>query len=649
MKIRSLVIFLLVSIPAFSQVKLARIFSNHSVFQRQKPVPVWGWAGAGEKITITFNGQTLTTKTDATGKWQIKLAAMPAGGPYSLTVKGKTNTLTLEDIMVGEVWICSGQSNMEWVLKDANNASEEIRDAKFSQIRQFKVEKDLSFQHEKDLKTGEWVVCSPETAPNFTAVGYFFARELSQKLNVAVGLINTSWGGSQAESWISKESMLASDVLQGYAQQMPKNWEESDKKLDNELRENIFHRSNITLEDEKKYSEPDYDFSWWRPASIPGAWDWQGIWAFRGKGYMQKTINIPAELANKSSVLGFGVNDSPYKLYINGKLISEGQEKGDRKLTIPAGTWKTGNNSLLIAQSANIEPSWLGMGIFGNNDASYVDFGSEKISLAGDGWKKLPSFAEPRTYTHGCNNAGTILFNAMVAPLVPYAMQGVIWYQGETNAGRSYEYRKTFPLLIQDWRKQWNEVFPFLFVQLSSYGGNQNSNIGSGWAELREAQTMTLTLPKTGMAVTTDIGNPHDIHPRNKQDVGKRLANSALQVAYNQNALSGSPLYESVNFNNGKATISFKNVGSGLMTKDKYGYIRGFEIAGEDKVFYYAKAEITGNQVIVYSDKVSKPVAVRYAWTDSPDDANLFNADGFPVSPFRTDTWQGTTEKAKFQ
>mgnify|MGYP002384047242 CR=1 FL=1 len=236
----------------------------------------------------------------------------------------------------------------------------------------------------------------------------------------------------------------------------------------------------------------------------------------------------------------------------------------------------------------------------------------------------------------------------MIAPILPFAMRGVLWYQGETNAGRSFQYRKTFPLLIEDWRKKWNDDFYFYFVQLSSYGRNQSSNEGSGWAELREAQTMTLSLPKTGMAVTTDIGNPNDIHPTNKQDVGWRLAANALKQIYGQDIPFSSPLYDSVKFENGKAIVSFKYAYNGLTAKDKFGYVRGFEIAGNDKVFYYAEAKIEGEKVVVSSPKVPNPVAVRYAWADAPIDANLYNSAGFPVSPFRTDDWKGITVGNKF-
>jgi sialate O-acetylesterase len=305
-------------------------------------------------------------------------------------------------------------------------------------------------------------------------------------------------------------------------------------------------------------------------------------------------------------------------------------------------------NKLIVKMNKTIEPEWFGLGLQGSSDDLFVSTETQKISLAGSDWKLMPSFSEPHTFAHSSNNVGATIYNAMIAPLIPFALRGALWYQGESNAGRAYQYRKTFPLMIQDWRKQWNDEFPFYFVQLSSYGDYQNSNTGSNWAELREAQTMTLQLPKTGMAVTTDIGNPKDIHPKNKQDVGKRLAASALKNTYNQIVVPSGPMYKSVLFDKNKATISFDFVANGLVVKDKFGYLKGFEIAGDDHVFYYAKAEIVGDKVIVFHPKGIKAVAVRYAWADAPEDANLFNSENYPASPFRTDNWKGITEGGKF-
>ncbi|MBA4849976.1 sialate O-acetylesterase [Emticicia sp. BO119] len=647
----SVLLLLALQSAAFAQLKFARLFSDHVVLQRQKTIPVWGWASASENVKVTLNNQSQSAKADASGKWMVSFSPMEAGGPYQLTASAKSGNLTVNDILIGEVWLCSGQSNMEWRVAQANNYIEEKKDADYPKIRHFYVDHEVMMTPQADLKSGEWKICSPETVGNFTAVGFFFARELYKKLNIPIGLLHSSWGGSQIEGWISREAMLTNDELKTYAQSLPDNWADADKIHDAKTRKNLLGIESInpTVDDERKYLEPNYDFSKWLSAGNPlGQWDWKGVWMFRGNGYMARTIDMPGDMTVKETTLGLGIQDNQNQIYINGNLVYEGIEKGVRKITIPANTWKAGSNQLIIKFGGMVNPSWYGLGLMGSADDLYVSAGTDKISLA-NSWKIMPSFADKHEYVHSSNNLGTTIYNSMIAPLVPFAIKGALWYQGESNAGRAYQYRKSFPLMINDWRKQWKDDFSFYFVQLSSYGDYQTSNQGSNWGELREAQTMTLSLPKTGMAVTTDVGNPKDIHPTNKQDVGHRLALNALKFDYNQDVLHSGPMYESAKFEDGKATLSFKYVGKGLIAKDKFGYLKGFEIAGEDKVFYYAKAEIIGDKVVVYHPKSMKPIAVRYAWADAPDDANLFNADGLPASPFRTDDWKGLTVGKKFE
>ena len=641
---------LFISQLTFAQLKVARLFSDHVVLQRQKLIPVWGWATAKDKITVTLAGQTQTAITDANGRWALKFNPLEAGGPHVMSVSAKANSLKINDILIGEVWLCSGQSNMEWSVKQADNYLKEKKNANFPQIRHFYVEHEVTMTPEIDLKSGEWEVASEETVGDFTAVGFFFAREIYQKLNIPVGLLHASWGGSQVEGWISKEGMATNDELKIYAQNLPNNWTDADAMQDKKLRKQLFETDFIpTLADEKKYVAEGYDFSKWHNGGSPlGQWDWKGIWSFRGNGFMARNVEVSAGMASKETVLGLGIQDAQNEIYINGKLVSEGIIKGIRKITIPANTWKTGNNALVVKSGKMIDPAWYGLGLMGTNEDLFLSAESEKISLV-DGWRLMPSFADKHEYVHSSNNIGTTIYNGMIAPLVPFAIRGTLWYQGETNAARAYQYRQSFPLMINDWRKKWNDDFSFYFVQLSTYGGYQNSNQGSNWAELREAQTMTLSLPKTGMAVITDVGNPNDIHPTNKQDVGHRLAINSLKKDYGQEIVFSSPMYDNVAFGANNATISFKNVGGGLMVKDKFGYLKGFEIAGEDKVFHYAKAEIVGDKVVVTHPKNQKPIAVRYAWADSPIDANLFNVEGLPASPFRTDDWEGITSKVKFE
>ncbi|WP_439581440.1 sialate O-acetylesterase [Dyadobacter bucti] len=646
-------VFLLVIVNTslFAQVKFARLFSDHVVLQRQKPIPVWGWAKPGEKVKITLATQTLNAKADTEGKWSVKFAPLETGGPYTLSVSARSGNATVNDVLIGEVWLCSGQSNMEWPVSAANNFQQEKQNANFPQIRHFKVEHHVTLTPEKDLNAGEWKIASAETVGGFTAIGFFFARELYQKLNVPVGILHSSWGGSQIEGWISKEAMLTNDELKSYAQNLPQTWEEADLIMDAKLRKQLFKNTSYTPtgEDEQKYLSGSADFSDWQKTADPiGQWDWKGLMGFRGKGYMAREIGIPADMVSKETILSLAENDSPNQIYINGKLVNEVSVKGAKKITLPANTWKTGKNVLVIKLGNMVGNAWFGPGFAGSANDLFVSEGSQKISLAKD-WMLMPSFAEKHEFAHLMNNVGTSIYNAMIVPLIPFAVRGMLWYQGESNAGRAYQYRQSFPLMINDWRKLWNDEFSFYWVQLSSFGAENNSNTGSRWGELREAQNMTLSLPKTGMAVSTDVGNPKDIHPTNKQDVAHRLATNALKLDYGQNISYASPLYDKAQFQDGKVVVSFKHAENGLAVKDRYGYLKGFEIAGDDKVFYYAKAEISGNTVVVSHPKVTRPTAVRYAWSDAPEDANLYSTDGFPASAFRTDSWPGLTVSNKFE
>ncbi len=642
---------LLLTTQTMAQPRLARLFSDHAVLQRQKPIPVWGWALPGEVVSVALAGQIQSVQADTSGKWQVVFTALEAGGPHTLEVSAPSGKTALRDVLIGDVWLCSGQSNMEWTVAQADHYPQERQNADFPQIRHFRVDHVVSLEPEADLADGEWEVCSPKKVGGFTAVGFFFAREVYQKTGVPIGLLHSSWGGSQVESWISKEAMLSSDLLRDYAQNLPQSWEEADRRLERTIKKKVLGNPDAspTLEEEAAYRQADYDFSKWITADPMWQWDWKGVWAWRGNGFMGKMVDIPDEMTGQMTTLGLAENFSYNEIYINGQLVSSGILKGPRRILIPPHTWQPGPNKLMIKMDRTIEPEWFGLGLMGSANDLFVSTETQRIPLNDSEWKLMPSFAEPHFFAHSSNNVGTAIYNAMIAPLLPYALKGVLWYQGEANAGRAYQYRLTFPLLIQDWRARWKEELPFYFVQLSSFGAYQNSNQGSDWAELREAQTMALRLPNTGMAVTTDIGNPHDVHPTNKQDVGKRLAANALKYTYGQDVLPAGPMFEAVSFKKDYAVLSFRFTGSGLEARDKFGYLKGFEIAGNDRVFYYAKAEIRGDQVVVWHPKGLQPVAVRYAWANAPEDANLFNKEGFPACPFRTDSWEGVTGKVRFE
>ncbi|HTE01290.1 MAG TPA: sialate O-acetylesterase [Mucilaginibacter sp.] len=647
----SLLILLLACLFLQSQAQLttAKLFGDHMVLQRNQDVPVWGHSAKNAKVTVSFNGQSASAKADEAGDWKAVLKPMKEGGPYAMNITSGKEQLTYSDVMLGEVWLCSGQSNMEFQLKDAFGYKPEQKNAAQMPIRQFKVDDKMSLEPEKDLKGGQWTKADTNTVGEFTAVGYFFAKQLTQQLHVTVGLIYSNWGGTNVEDWISKDAMLKSAELGAVAKTLPTTWDGVKARIDNNLKNAAYHNGpvvNYTIE--QLANQPATYFDNWQKGNV-GAWEWQGkLYSYRGQGFMQHSIKLDDAYSKRASTLRLGLTDADMVLYINGKLIPGGSTAGN--YTLPTGTWKGGDNSLVMnLQSQQKNPAWFGIGINGDWTNTYLNFPDTIVSLADNNWRLMPDLSKPYHFDFQPNNTAFTLYNAMINPLVPYAMAGVIWYQGEANTNTAFQYRTSFPLMIKDWRNRWKKEFPFLFVQLASFGGFQDSNKGSNWAELREAQTMTLQLPNTGMAVTTDISDPNNIHPKDKANVGLRLADKALTSVYHLPGFSESPLFSSVSFNSGQAMVGFSHADSGLMAKDKYGYIKGFEIAGADHKFYYAQAVVDGNKVKVWCAQVPQPLAVRYAWTDAPIEANLFNKQGFPVSPFRSDNWKGVTDENKFE
>jgi len=641
-----LVLLSFTSVNIFANVTLSKIFGDNMVLQRNKPIPVWGWADANERITFKFNHQTKSVTADKNGSWKINLDKETAGGPYKLVVKG-SNTITFNNVLVGEVWVCSGQSNMEFSVHSVINADKEIAGANYPQIRHIKIPNTISASPQNDIAKGEWQVCSPSTVGDFTAVGFFFARELYNKLKVPIGLVNTSWGGTHVETWTSHEAFENSEEFKSMIAQMPSlnldslskvRTEETVKKI------NTLQGSLPNAGEADNWKSVEADDTHWAHMPLPSLWEEKQLNGLDGVVWFRKTIDVPANDAGKAAVLELAMIDDNDVTYLNSvKVGSTNSYNTHRKYIIPEGVLKEGKNVIAV----RVDDTGGGGGIYGDSTDMKLTVGNNIITLAGDWAFKVEQIYRGENSV-GPNSYPTLLFNAMVNPLIPYAIEGVLWYQGEANAGRAYQYRKAFPLMIIDWRKRWNEGnFPFYFVQLASFNaGNGNSKNGSEWAELREAQTMTLSLPNTGMAVTTDIGTSNDIHPKNKQDVGKRLAAVALHDVYKKQIVYSGAMYKSMKTEGNKVKIYFTNTGSDLMAKN--GELKGFEIAGADKQFYTAKAVIEGDHVVVYSSSVSNPVAVRFGWTDDAGADNLFNKEGFPASPFRTDTWKGITEEHKF-
>jgi len=646
-------LFLCFCIFSNANVKLPLLFNDGMVLQRNKPIPVWGWASANEKVEIHFNKQIVKTIANKNGKWTVKLKAEKAGGPFELVIKGN-NTITLKNVLVGEVWICSGQSNMEFKVKQAMNAKQEISNADFPMIRQFLVEKDMSSIPKEDFKSAKWTVCNKENVGDFTAVGYFFARKIYAELKVPIGIINTSWGGTCSETWTSREAFEKSDEFKDMIARIPKI--DMDSLAENQ-RKSIVNKieriqgSRIKVHADPQFRASNFDDTNWPKMQIPSLWEQQQLPGLDGVVWMRKSVVISKEDAGKEATIELSKIDDQDITYINGVEIGTTNKYDEKRLyRVPAGVLKEGKNVI----SVKVIDYSGGGGIWGDEADLKLTLQNNIISLSGE-WKfnvvEIETGISPNDYP-------SLLYNAMINPLVTYAFQGVLWYQGEANVNRAEQYKKAFPLMIKDWRTKCQPAgkagnkgnFPFYFVQLSTFdefGGNSKN--GSKWAELREAQTYTLqTVANTGMAVTTDIGNAKDIHPTNKQDVGKRLAAIALSNVYGKKVVYSGPIYKSQEIKGNQIILTFDNIGSGLSTSDKNGILKGFEIAGADKIFHLANAIIDNNRVILSSEKVQNPVAVRYGWADDDTEINLFNNEKFPASPFRTDNWDTITKDGKY-
>jgi len=490
-------VILTVGTSVRTDVKPNNLFTDHGVLQRNCPIPIWGTADPGEEVTVAFRQEKTTVKAGPDGKWMVKLPPQEAGGPNDLVISGK-NKLVLRDVLVGEVWICSGQSNMEWRLSVTFNADWQIPAARIPKMRLFQVPNTAHLEPQSNVKA-DWKECTPETAASFSAVGYYFGRNLLLNLHVPIGLIQSDWGGTPAEAWTSREA------------------------LDNEPSLRHYHEA-----------------------------------------FQKRVMNYDPEKAKAE----------------HEAAVAKAKESG---------------------KSPPRQPG------------------------------------DPRT-----NPNPSTLYNGMIHPLIPYAFRGAIWYQGESNGSKGFEYRTLFPTMIKDWRTRWGQGdFPFLCVQLAPFNANNDGN-GPQWAELREAQFLaTKALPNVGMAVITDVGDAKDIHPVKKEPVGARLALLARRIAYGEELVSSGPIFNTMTVDGNRVVLSFDNVGAGLEARG--GPLTDFTICGDDKKFVPAKAEIKSGTVIVWSDDVERPIAVRFGWRNCPE-CNLFNKNGLPASPFRTDNFPLTSE-----
>lgn len=632
---------LLISQAALCRVKLPLLISDGMVLQRDADVKIWGWADKGEKVTINFNGKTYNATTGTDGKWSVMLSELKAGdGPYSMDINA-SNHIILTNIMIGDVWVCSGQSNMELAMDRVKyRYPDVVAHADNPNIRQFVVPHRYDFQGpQEDLKSGRWESANPESVLHFSAVGYFFAKELFEKYHVPIGLINASLGGSPAQAWLSEDALK---VFPEYLQTAEKFKDgnyinqivEKDKAVSDAWYSRIQQLDNGLEKGQKPWFDVNYDASQWPVMNVPGYWADGNLGNVNGVVWFRKEVNVPASMTSKPAKIWLGrIVDGDFT-YINGKQVgSVSYQYPPRIYDIPSDLLKAGRNVIVVRVINNS-----GRGGFVLDKPYHLSAAGQTIDLKGQWQYKLGTTMEllpDKTFIEW-QPAG--LYNGMIAPLLNYKIKGVIWYQGESNAGRPREYQKLFPALIANWREKWNQGdFPFLYVQLANFMEVKAGPSESGWAELREAQFKTLAVPNTGMAVAIDLGEWNDIHPLNKEDVGKRLALAAQKVAYgDENAVYSGPIYQSMKIEGNKIILTFTNTGSGLTAKGD-GELKYFAVAGADKKFVWAKAKIEDNKIVVWNDQLANPVAVRYAWADNPEGANLYNKEGLPASSFRTD------------
>jgi len=633
-----------------AQVRLPRIFASHMVLQQNQPVRVWGWAHAGEKVSVVLNDQKATVTASKEGKWIVSLPGQKAGGPYVLTVKGR-NQLMVNDVMIGEVWLCSGQSNMEFNLKSSLYTHSEIASSDHRQIRQFKVPNRMSAVPKDDFDGGSWQVSSPETSGDFSAVAYYYAKKLSEELHVTVGIINASWGGTFIESWMSYQSLHSLSDYSSYHELTEaelQNWFVATERKYDQLfnSQGIANRDSIK-EDSIAWRQSDFDDSKWMKVKLPQRFDYEILPRFDGVVWFRREITIPEEVTQKGFTIHLGRVDDDDITYINGEKV--GSTRGVTQLRnyfVSPNKLKVGKNWIAI----RVMDYWERGGFLDMANEFRITSNNWEQSLAGE-WKMTigkMSFMWIRTP----NVHPNLLFNGILSPILPYSFKGAIWYQGENNVLFAAQYRQVIPELIKDWRKNFaNGDFPFYLVQLPNMNSiNSNSQHGgSDWADLRESQTYALQLPNTGMVVSIDLGDSTNVHPKDKTKLALRLALLALKNTYGKKLGEvTSPYALQTFFQDHLAIVEFINTGTGLVAHDQYGYLKGFEIAGADRKFNYANAKIEGFRVIVSSDKVPNPIALRYAWSSNPSDANLYNKEGLPASPFRTDTWTLPTEGSNY-
>jgi sialate O-acetylesterase len=641
---------------AAAAVRVPALVGPHMVLQRDSPARVWGWAEAGEPVQVEVAGARASARADAEGRWAVDLPPRPAGGPFTLTISGE-RTLRFDDVWFGEVWLASGQSNMEFPLA-RSTGSEEAVAAGCDGLRLFTVAKATSLVPKDDVE-GAWQPCDATTAPGFSAVAFHFGQALHAKLGVKVGLIHSSWGGTPAEAWTSREALAEEPSLRPLVADFDAALHDPAARQSFDAKLEAWEKANYAQDDANEglargWASPALDTAGWREMTLPQPWEQAGL-AIDGAVWFRRDLDIPPAWQGRDIVVSLGSLDDFDTTYFAGAEIGRtGRET--------PGYWAVPRHYRVPGRLVKAGPTVLAVRVFdhyGNGGftgtapeltLAPADGSGTGISLAGPWLYRVeralppaqPDFASQPRYPSPDNpNSPTVLYGAMIAPLTPYTIRGAIWYQGESNAEAAWQYRTLFPAMIRNWRRAWGRGdFPFYFVQLANFMARAKEPGESAWAELREAQRLTLSEPHTGMAVTIDIGDADDIHPRNKSDFVLRLARWALADTYRQPIVRSGPLYLSASAEGAAIRVRFTHA-EGLTTTDGAAP-RAFAVAGMDRRWHWAEARIEGTSVLVSSPEVPQPAAVRYAWADNPE-ATLRNGAGLPASPFRTDDWPWTT------
>lgn len=633
-----------------STLRLPAVFSEHMVLRAGHSNAIWGWAAPGAHVTVTFGADAKTAAADATGRWQLELAKIPAGGPYRLSVASGDELIELEDILAGEVWLCSGQSNMEWAVAHSNNSTAEIASANYPRIRLLQIPHLAARQPQTDVRAA-WEVCTPKTVARFSAVGYFFGRDLHQKLNVPVGLINSSYGGTPAEAWTELSFLENEPAFDGFMSVYR-------DALASDAGQPGFNYASIASEwaAVERYQDPGnraYFRGWadfgldekdWRDFTAPGHWR-EADNHHRGAAWFRKEVAVPKEWAGRDLVVSLGALHDFDTSYFNGvKIGGLGKQDLDAWMTprfykIPAALVRPGETNLIVTR-VFVEFD-LGGFTGGKTLALYPEGEAPEtgIPLAGT-WKFRAEYAfdatppERARNLSGAQSYAAHLYNGMIAPLVPYGLSGVIWYQAESNASRGAQYGVLFPRLIESWRKAFYADLPFLFVLLANHQALQTAPVEEGWSAVRASQLEALKLPRTGVASAIDVGDAVDIHPRNKQSVGQRLALAARAIVYGEDIEHSGPVFRSAKRDGSGVHLLFAHTGAGLVTRDGDA-LRGFAVRA-DKDWHWADAVIADGGVTLTCTEAPVIREIRYAWASNPL-ANLSNKDGLPALPFRCD------------